>query len=403
MMHLRIDAGKQAPTTDIDPFSRDYIADPYPQHHVLREIGATIWLEKYECWCVPRYAEAHAIVSDWKTFCSSAGVGLANFRKEKPWRPPSLLLEADPPDHTKRRAVMGRVLSPANIKRLRERFEREATAIVDRIIDAGPVDGHLDIAKAYTLKVFPDAVGLAPDGRDNLLIYGTMVFNAFGVLNDIFRESAKDAESVGAWIMERCRREALDKAGLGEQLFQAADAGEITHDEAVLLVRSLLSAGVDTTIDLVGNVIYCFAKHPGEWAKLRQDPTRARASIEEVLRFESPFQGAFRTTTRKVEVGGVTMGDNDKVFVLLGSSNRDPRRWERPDVFDIDRRTTGQVAFGTGIHGCVGQMISRLEVECLLIELARRVERIELLSEGPRKVHNTLRGFVEMPVRFLSA
>ncbi|MEO1177996.1 MAG: cytochrome P450 [Pseudomonadota bacterium] len=394
--------GAGAPSTQIDPFSRDYILNPYPYHVELRDLGRVVWLEKYNCWCLPKHDEVKASLMNWNEFCSGAGVGLANFNNEKPWRPPSLLLEADPPDHTTRRAVTGRVTGPANIRRLRPQFEANAKDMVDRILDAGSVDGFADVAKEYVLKAFPDAVGVAPNDRDNLLLYGSMVFNAFGVLNKIFEESAKDAAPISEYILNCCKRENLTKDGLGAQLYEAADNGEVTHDEAFMLVRSLLSAGVDTTIYLVANALWCFATHPEEWAKLKADPTRARAAVEEVLRFESPFQGAFRTTTGETKVAGVTLGADEKVFVVLGSANRDPDRWEDPNTFNIDRKTVGHMAFGTGIHGCVGQMIARLEAECLIQELAERVSRIELTGPAVHKVHNTIRGLERLPVRFVS-
>ncbi|WP_336099071.1 cytochrome P450 [Roseovarius sp. CH_XMU1461] len=391
-----------APSTQIDPFSRDYILDPYPYHAQLREIGRVVWLEKYGCWCLPKHDEVKASLMNWRGFSSSAGVGLANFHKEKPWRPPSVLIEADPPEHTPRRAVTGRVMGAANIKRMRPQFEANAAAMVDRILDAGTVDGFADVAKEYVLKVFPDAVGVAPGDRDNLLFYGSMVFNAFGVLNDIFEESARHAAPLTDYILQACKRENLTKDGFGAQIYEAADNGEVTHDEAFMLVRSLLSAGVDTTIYLIANAIWCFAKYPQEWDKLRADPTRARAAVEEVLRFESPFQGAFRTTGEDMEVAGIKMGAEEKVFIVLGSANRDPDRWDNPDVFDIDRKTVGHMAFGAGIHGCVGQMIARLEAECFVQELARRVSKIELTGTPIHKVHNTIRGFETLPVRFVS-
>lgn len=391
-----------APSTQIDPFCREYILNPYPHHAELRALGRVVWLDKYQCWCLPKYEEVKASLMNWQGFCSGAGVGLANFNKETPWRPPSLLLEADPPAHTGRRAVTGRVTGPANIRRLRPLFEANATTMVDRILDVGRVDGFADVAKEYILKAFPDAVGVRPDDRENLLLYGSMVFNAFGVLNDIFEESAKDAAPITEYILESCKRENLTRDGLGAQLYEAADNGEVTHEEAFMLVRSLLSAGVDTTIYLVANAIWCLATNPCEWMKLKEDPTRARAAVEEVLRFESPFQGAFRTTVSEMKVGGVTLNADEKVFVLLGSANRDPDRWAEPEVFNIDRKTVGHMAFGTGIHGCVGQMIARLEAECLVQELAKRVSRIEPDGEPRHKIHNTIRGLEALPVRFVS-
>jgi 4-methoxybenzoate monooxygenase (O-demethylating) len=170
----------------LDPFSIEFLSDPYPFHKELRDAGPVVWLDHYQCWAMARYDQVHATLRDWETFSSSAGAGLSNFRKEPPWRPPSIILEADPPLHTRTRAVLSRMLSRAALKTLREKFEREAEALVDRIVARGSFDAIRDLAEAYPLKVFPDALGLPPEGRENLLPYGSMVFNAFGPRNQLF-------------------------------------------------------------------------------------------------------------------------------------------------------------------------------------------------------------------------
>ncbi len=383
--------------SDIDPFSTAYIQDPYPFHKELRDAGPLVWLRKYEVWCAPRYQEAHAILQDWKTFCSGAGVGLSNFKKEKPWRTPSLLLEADPPSHTRCRTVMARVLSPANLRAFRGNFEREAAHLVNQILDK-PVDGVKDVAEAYVMKVFPDAVGLAEEGRKNIMAYGSLNFNSLGPRNEIFINAAENQEEIKDWVTLHCRRDHVSPHGLAAQIYQAADDGHLTEDEAHLLVRSFFSAGIDTTVDSTTNALHCFARNPDQWSKLVQNPAAVRIGLEEVLRYESPFQTFFRTATRDVEIAGLTVDIDQKVMISVGSANRDPRQWENADNFNIERRNVGQLSFGTGIHGCVGQMIARLETEVLLTELAKRVEHIELTGRAERKIHNTLRGFSELPL-----
>ena len=121
------------------------------------------------------------------------------------------------------------------------------------------------------------------------------------------------------------------------------------------------------------------------------------------MRFEAPVQTFFRTTTKDVEVGGVRMGDGEKVLLFLAAANRDPRRWDKPDTFDVTRRATGHMTFGTGIHGCVGQAIARLESEAILGALARRVASFELTGEPKLRLNNTLRGFDTLPLRIVAA
>src|SRR6202521_3743595 len=155
------------PVSTIDPFSPAFLHDPYPHHQVLREAGPVVWLESYGIWTMARHQEVRDALTDWQSFCSSAGVGLSDFRKEPPWRPPSIILEADPPLHTRTRVVLTRILSPAAINILRDRFEREAELLVNRLVERREFDGVADLAEAYPLKVFPDAVGISEEGREN--------------------------------------------------------------------------------------------------------------------------------------------------------------------------------------------------------------------------------------------
>jgi cytochrome P450 len=391
------------PVSSIDPFSDDFLADPYPHHHALREAGPAVWLDRYGIWAMARHEQVRDALTDWQTYCSGAGVGLSDFRKEPPWRPPSIILEADPPLHTKTRAVLNRILSPGAIRVLRETFDREAETLVARLVEQREFDGVADLAEPYPLKVFPDAVGLSADGRENLLPYGNMVFNSFGPRNELFNRAMANAGPVRDWIMSKCSRAALAPDGLGMQIFHAVDSGELTEDEAGMLVRSFLSAGVDTTVYGLGNTLYCLARHPQQWANLRENPALIRGAFEEVLRFEAPAQTFFRTTTRDVDVGGIRLGDGEKVLLFLAAANRDPRRWENADTFDVTRRATGHMTFGTGIHGCVGQAVARLEVEAILSQLVKRVAAIEMTGEPRRRLNNTLRGFDHLPLRFIPA
>jgi 4-methoxybenzoate monooxygenase (O-demethylating) len=387
------------PVSTVDPFSHAFLRDPYPHHQALREAGPVVWLEQYGIWAMARHEQVRDALTDWQTYCSSAGVGLSDFRKEPPWRPPSIILEADPPLHTRTRAVLTRILSPAAIKILRDTFEREAESLIAQLVEQGEFDGVADLAEAYPLKVFPDAVGISEEGRENLLPYGTMVFNSFGPRNDLFNKAMANAGPVRDWIMSKCSRAALAQGGLGLQIFSAVDAGELTEDEAGMLVRSFLSAGIDTTVYGLGNALYCMARHPEQWRTLREKPNLIRGAFEEVLRFEAPVQTFFRTTTRPVDVAGVQLGEGEKVLLFLAAANRDPRRWDRPDTFDVTRRAAGHMTFGTGIHGCVGQAVARLETEAILTALASRVASFELTGEPEWRLNNTLRGFDTLPLR----
>jgi len=394
----------ETPELDIDPYAADNLTDPYPMHQRMREAGPVLRLKPYPSLVAcARHEQVHAVLNDHENFISGAGVGLSNFNLEPPWRPKSLILEADPPLHTRTRAVLSRILSPKAVTQIRDTFTAEAEALLDRCMAKGEIDGIHDLAQLYPLKVFPDAVGVESDGRENLLLYGDMVFNAMGPRNEVLARSAERMGPVTPWIMERCQRERLRPGGFGDQIYQAADAGEITPEQAALLVRSFLSAGVDTTINGIGNALFALAQHPEEYTKLHANPALARPAFEEALRWESTAQTFFRTTARDTSIAGSPVAENTKVLCMLASANRDPRKWPNPDRYDIERRPSGHVALGSGIHGCVGQAVARLEGEVVLTALARRAKRIELAGTPTRRLNNTLRALETLPLRLVGA
>lgn len=388
-----------APEIDLDPFDEAFLADPWPHHARLRDAGTVVRLSRYGIWAMARHEPVQAALRDWETYCSGAGVGLSDFSREQPWRPPSVILEADPPLHTRTRGVLSRILSRPALARLREGFEARAAALVASLAERGEFDAVADLAEAFPLSVFPDAVGLSADGRENLLPYGDLVFNGFGPDNRLRRDALARGGAARDWIMAQCQREALAADGLGAQVHAAADTGEISTQEASLLVRSLLSAGLDTTVHALGHAIHCFADWPGEYAVLRAEPARIAGVLDEVVRFTSPVQTFFRTTTREVEVDGATIPGGSKVLLFLAAANRDPRRWDAPDRFDVRRKAIGHVGFGAGIHMCVGQMLAKLEAEVLLTEVTRRFAAIERVGEPRFRLNNTLRGLSSLPVR----
>jgi 4-methoxybenzoate monooxygenase (O-demethylating) len=388
----------KAPVLEVDPFCQEFFEDPFPTFEELREAGQIVRLSRYDVWAVARYDEVHRVLNDWQTFCSSRGAGLTDFAKEKPWRPPSLVLEVDPPLHDRTRRVLNRVMSAAVIRGLRDRFAQEADALIYSLVERGSFDAITDLAEAYPLTVFPDAMGMPRENRHFLLPYGNMVFNSFGPRNEFFEKAVADAEPVLAWLQRQMQRDAFAPGGFGAAIHAASDTGELTREEAPVVARSLLSAGVDTTVSGIGAAIYCLAHFPEQFARLRAEPSLARAAFEEAVRYESPVQTFFRTTTRPVEIGGLALGEGEKVLMFLGAANRDPRHWEHPDDYDITRRAIGHVGFGSGIHQCVGQLLARLEGESVLSALARRTGSIEITGPIRRRYNNTLRALASLPV-----
>lgn len=383
-----------------DPFSREVLGDPHEFHAWLRDTAPVVYLEQYGVYAMGRHEDVHAALVDWQAFQSAAGVGLANFRKQKPWRTPSVLLEADPPFHDAPRSVLSKVLSPRELLGMRSKWEHDAAVLVDEVLARGTeFDAVTDIAEVFPLRVFPDAVGLPPEGRENLLPYGDHSFNTFGPANWLVEKGQHHIGELAAWVDQQCHREVLSDEGFGAQIWAAADRGEITATQAPLMVRSLLSAGVDTTVIGIGSILHAFAANPEQWQVLRAQPDLMRAAFDEAVRLESPVQTFFRTTTRAIEMGGVTIPENEKILMFLASANRDPRRWQDADAFDITRDPSGHVGFGMGIHQCVGQHVARLEASAILGALLSRISAIELSGAPVRRLNNTLRAFESVPVQ----
>jgi cytochrome P450 len=401
-------ATARPPSTTVDPFSDEVLADPHPFHRDLRDAGSVVRLERYDVYAMGRYAEVHAALVDWQRFESGAGVGISNFRTEKPWRPPSLLLETDPPRHDAPRHVLEPILAPRALRRLRESWEAAAVELVDELVarssvDAGvPVDAVADIAEAFPLRVFPDAVGIPQEGRENLLPYGDHTFNAFGPDNHLVERGKARLPDVAGWVNEQCARDRLTSDGFGARIWAAADRGDITHEQAPLIVRSLLTAGVDTTVHALAAVIEGFLSAPDQWDVVRRDPERARVAFDEAIRWASPVQTFFRTAATDVPLGDTVIPAGHKILMYLGAANRDPRHWTDPDRFDLARDPSGHVGFGMGLHQCVGQHVARLEAECLLRALAARVRAIEPAGEPTRHLNNTLRAWASLPIRLVA-
>lgn len=286
------------------------------------------------------------------------------------------------------------------LRRLRESWMAEADSLVDEVLSRGPLlDGMKDLATVYPLRVFADAVGLPVKDRGNLLHYGDLVFNAFGPRNELFHKNARRLSELTEWVTIMCQRENLRAGGLGARIWESSDRGEILPEQAALTVRSLLSAGIDTTIHGIAALLHAFATHPEQWAALKNDPSLARHAFDEIVRWACPFQVVFHTTAKTVEFGGLSIGKHEKVMLLLGAANRDPRHWDNPDVFDITRDPSGHLGFGMGLHQCVGQHVARLEAEALLGALVARVDRIELAGEPARGINNTLAVWERVPLR----
>ena len=398
--HREIDVPAGVPVWDVDPFDPAILTDPLDYYAELRSKGPFVYIPKYSVLACGRYDETKEVFSDWERFVSSRGVGLQDFSLEEPWRPPSIVLEVDPPYHTKPRAVIERALSPRAVRNLSESFKADAEKLVDALLEKGTFEAVEELAETYPTTVFPNAVGLREGDRRRLVDYGEMVFNAIGPDNELRRNAMAKGPNVVPWIMEQCQRERLNPEGFGAAIYAASDTGEITADEAGLLVRSLLSAGVDTTVTALGSAVWCLANNPDQFQLLKTDSTLPVWTFEETLRYTSPVHTFCRTANLDTEVSGVKIEEGSKVLCVLGSANLDEDHWPEADKFDIGRKPSDHLALGVGVHGCVGQNVARAELDAVLTALAGKVGSIELAGEAVWRPNNSVHTLDRLPVTF---
>ena len=391
-----------APVLDEDPFSDANIADPYPLFDRMREMAPAVYVAPHGYYAVTRHAEAGIVASDFERFTVEGGVGMSDIRKPGAWRTRSPISEIDPPEHTRVRAALQRILSPLVVKSWKEKFAQRAEEIAEAAVARGRVDGVADITEAYVLEVFPAVLGIAVP-PERIKLTGELNFNQLGPNNERVAQALERAAPIMDWYQQVLQREHTLPGGFAEKIYEAEDAGHFDKGTAPLHVRSFFRAGVDTTIAGIGSTLKLLAEHPDQFARVKANPALIKGAFEEALRLESPAQVMFRTTTGEVELGGVRLRADTKVGYHMGAANRDPRQWPDPARFDVTRQTAGvHRAFGVGAHVCIGQMISRLEAESILGALVRRVQRIEPAGASRWRPVNTLRTLDVLPLQLVA-
>ena len=388
---------KPIPEYDIDLFSHDSVRNARAVDDRLREFAPVVRLPGENISMLARFEHVSSGLKDWKTFSSTS----------RPWHDPNsvrpeLLLTDDPPKHTRVRAVVANALSTGALSKMAEAFRQDAEALVARLKAKGDVeiDAVQEITQAFVYKVLPDLLGLPEKGREHLSAFGNMVWATMGPMNALFHETmAETGQPVIDWATAACKRENLLPGSLGMAMYEAADRGEITADEAYLLVGILLSAAADTTVMTMANAIRAFSEFPDQFDLVRANPQLVKAAFEESLRWDSPSRMAGRIAMRDIEIDGYVIPAGERCGLMFAAANRDPRKWQDPERFDVRRPNQGHLGFGFGVHACVGRVLSMLEADALLGTIAREVRSIE--PAGPVEPWMTTIGHgpARLPVR----
>ena len=396
--HKAIAVPQNVTAWDIDPYSREVLLNPEPFFSGLRERGPFVYLNKYKMLACGRYKETKEVFSDHKRFVSSRGVGIQDFKLEKPWRPPSVVLEVDPPEHTKNRRFLTRALSPNKISQLKDFFKKSADKLISELLQKKEIDGISDLAEMFPTRVFPEAVGLKKIDKETLLGYGAMVFNALGPDNEFRKDAMAKGLSVLEKINKQCLEENIDADGLAKDIYRSTAEKSEEDQLAGMLVRSLLSAGIDTTVSAIGNLLWCFTDNPEQFQLVKDNKSLVGNAVEESLRLTSPVKAFCRTSAIDTEVSGVVIEEGTKILCVLGSANTDPEVWGNPFKYDVTRRTIGHLALGVGVHNCVGQTLARAEITALVSSLTELVKIIKPSGVATWKPNNAMRSLASLPI-----
>ncbi len=391
---------KDIPSIDIDMFSAESVRHSRRVDDGIREIAPAVRLERENIVMLGRYEHVSRGLVDWQSFSNTS----------RPWHDPKsvrpeILLTDDPPRHTQVRAVVARALSPKAMKQMADAFRREAETLVNELMEhtGDIIDAVGGITARYVHKVLPDLMGLPASGRENMTPFGNAVWATMGPMNELFDAAMAEAGDSFNWVDQACSREAIRPDSLGGEMYAAADRGEISEQDAKLLTLTILSAGADTTVVTMGNALNAFARFPEQYQTVREEPPLLRNAFDEVLRWDSPSRMAGRIAKRDIQVDDYVIAEGTRCGLMFAAANRDPRKWDEPERFDIRRDVRGHVGWGQGIHMCVGKALAQAEADALLGEIVRRVARIEPMGEPEPWMTTIGHGPIRVPLRLHAA
>jgi cytochrome P450 len=376
--------------------------DPYPMYEQLRAATPVMHVPAQDVWLVLDYAGVRRALHDQAAFSSSVG-GTRGVQFE--W-----LLFMDPPRHTKLRAILSKAFTPRSIAALEPRIRELARGLVDACLAAGTVDVEAELAAPLPIMVIAEMLGLPASDWKRVERWADAII---GLADTIMGSSAEGAAAsaefarVNAEMQDYlatlvAERRAAPTDDLLTRLVAAEVDGEhLSELELLRFVQLLLAAGAETTTNLIDNALICLADHPEQLARLRAEPALVPSMIEEVLRFRSPAQAMFRATRQDIELAGRTIPANKMVLAMIGAANRDPAQFADANRFDIARDPNPHIAFGHGIHYCLGAPLSRLEARVVFEELVPRLTTLAYASDAPwapRKAFH-VHGPASLPMR----
>ncbi len=400
-------------TVQYNPFLPDVHANPYPMYHQLRAEDPVHWSALMEAWILSRYDDVVLVLTDPR-FSADRRQARNRFaemmeQQEQEFGPmgrTQTMLTSDPPEHTRLRRLVSKAFTARAVENLRPRIQEIVDGLLDEVRDRGRLDVIWDLAYPLPVIVIAEMLGVPPQDRAQFKQWSTDVVATLGgpftppqVLERARTAMLELAEYFRGVITQRRHQPRED---LISGLIAAEEQGQVlSEDELLATCILLLVAGNETTTNLIGNGMLALLRNPDQLQRLQNDPSLIQPAVEELLRYAGPVHGTGRVAKEELEIGGRRIQEGQVVFALLGAANRDPARFEDPDVLDLGRQPNPHVALGDGIHFCLGAPLARAEAQIAIGTLLQRCRSPRLEVAEPQWGGTfIIRGLKSLPVSF---
>ena len=394
--------------------SEQFIEDPYPVYHRLQHEAPVYWSDAWDSWLLTRFEHVDTAIRDPSRFQNrvySTWMDLIpeenkeELKRFSDYWTTSGFSQQDPPDHTRIRRLVTKALTAQVIENMRGSIRTLADSLLDEVVEMGRMDLIPDFAAILPAVAVSDLVGLPPEDRDQFTKWTNdyLEFLGPGGLNiETMRRSQQGLMSLRAWLLNEVEARRLHpQDDVLSGLVAAEERGDVlSEDELLSTCVDLVSGGDETTTNMLGNGMKALLDHPDQLDLLEGDPGLLKDAIEEMLRYDCPFQMVFRLTTEDIEIDGVTIPEGQIVRLILGAANRDPEHFHDPDRLDITREPTRHLAFGFGAHYCVGQVLARLELQISFEAFMERLPQVRTAGKPQRIPSVGPRGFKSLPLAF---
>lgn len=387
-------------TLSVDLMSGEFFAaDPYPAFAWMRRNAPVYHDTANDLWAVASYRDVKTLGTDPKTFSNAEGT-------RPKFMPLPMMIDTDPPEHTRRRKLVSAGFTPRRIAAMAARARTVCDEIIDEVCERGSCDFVHDIAAPLPLIMIGDMLGVAPDDRGRLLRWSDEMLRSQGDPDPAALEAATVAFAEYMEFMqpvfEQRRTSGNDEDLVGILVHADMDGDALDDDTLIFETLLILIGGDETTRHVLSGGTLALLEHPGQLAALRHDPDALPRAVEEMLRWVSPIKNMVRTTTCPVTLGGVDLPEGAQLLALYPSANRDETVFAQPDAFDITRDPNPHLAFGFGAHFCLGNQLARLELRVMFERLLARLPDLRLAESGPfpHNASNFVSGLHRLPVEF---